>query len=96
MRETEIERLVVKTVENAGGIAYKFVSPGRDGVPDRLCVLPDGLVFFVETKAPGKKPQPAQVREHRRLRRLWYKVLVVDSLAAAARVVRDARSQATE
>ncbi len=70
-----------------GGIAYKFVSPGRRGVPDRLIVFPIApehieiiakYVRFVETKAPGKKPDLHQVREHKRLRKMGFKVEIID------------------
>lgn len=51
--ERDIERWLVKSVEALGGKAYKFTSPGRRGVADRLVVLPGGAVWFVEVKAPG-------------------------------------------
>ena len=52
MRESDIERRLVQGVKKLGGRAYKFVSPGNVGVPDRLVVLPGGIVLFVEVKAP--------------------------------------------
>lgn len=45
-----------------GGLAPKFTSPGFDGVPDRLILLPGGKVAFIELKAPGKTLRPLQVR----------------------------------
>jgi hypothetical protein len=42
MREKDIERKLTKAVMNMGGLAPKFVSPGFDGVPDRLVLLPEG------------------------------------------------------
>lgn len=53
--EKQIEQSLVKAVKNMGGIAPKFVSPGFDGMPDRIVLLPHGLMAFVEVKAPGKK-----------------------------------------
>jgi Holliday junction resolvase len=50
MKEAEIERKLVKAVERMGGLAFKFVSPGACGVPDRLLVMPGGRVYFVELK----------------------------------------------
>ncbi|MEQ1975016.1 VRR-NUC domain-containing protein [Xenorhabdus sp. SGI240] len=79
IREDVIERHLVIEVKKAGGIAYKFVSPGRRGVPDRIVVLPNGRVIFVECKAPGEKPRPDQLREHERLRALGQEVVVLDS-----------------
>ncbi|MBI6549912.1 VRR-NUC domain-containing protein [Xenorhabdus lircayensis] len=79
IREDVIERHLVNEVKKLGGIAYKFVSPGRRGVPDRVVVLPNGRVVFVECKAPGEKPRPDQLREHERLRALGQTVVVLDS-----------------
>ncbi|CDG20658.1 putative nuclease p44 [Xenorhabdus poinarii G6] len=79
IREDVIEKHLVNEVKKAGGIAYKFVSPGRRGVPDRIVVLPNGRVVFVECKAPGEKPRRDQLREHERLRALGQTVVVLDS-----------------
>ena len=53
MREKTIEAKLVKAVRIMGGLAPKFVSPGFDGVPDRLVLLPKGKIAFIELKAPG-------------------------------------------
>lgn len=79
IREDSIEDHLVKQVKKAGGIAYKFISPGRRSVPDRLVLLPDGKVIFVECKAPGEKPTAAQLREHKKIRALGFAVWVLDS-----------------
>ena len=47
-------------------------------MPDRLVLLPDGYIAFVELKAPGKKPRPLQLARHRLLRRLGFPVYVID------------------
>mgnify|MGYP000274862135 FL=1 len=67
MREKTIEQHLVKAVKNSGGIAPKLVSPGFDGMPDRLVLLPGGKIGFVEVKAPGKEPRPLQVSIRRPL-----------------------------
>lgn len=67
MRESEVEKHLVKRVKEHGGIPYKFTSPGRCNVPDRLVVFPGGWIFFIETKAPKKSLRPGQVRERHRL-----------------------------
>lgn len=79
VRESTIERHLVAKVKAAGGTAYKFMSPGRKAVPDRLVLLPGGRVVFVECKAPGELPRADQVREHNRLRGLGFKVVMLDS-----------------
>lgn len=78
MREKTIEQHLVKAVKNSGGIAPKLVSPGFDGMPDRMVLLPGGKIGFVEVKAPGKEPRPLQVARHGLLRRLGFKVYVLD------------------
>ncbi len=78
MREKTIEQHLVKAVKNSGGIAPKLVSPGFDGIPDRLVLLPGGKIGFVEVKAPGKEPRPLQVARHGLLRWLGFKVYVLD------------------
>ena len=78
MREKTIEQHLVKAVKNSGGIAPKLVSPGFDGMPDRLVLLPGGKIGFVEVKAPGKEPRPLQVARHGLLRLLGFKVYVLD------------------
>ena len=55
MLESEVEKRLFKKVKNElHGRAFKFVSPGFNGVPDRIVLVPMGRIFFVETKAPGK------------------------------------------
>lgn len=78
MREKSIEHKLVSAVRAKGGIAPKFVSPGFDGMPDRLVLLPDGKCGFVEVKAPGKKPRPLQLSRHRLLRELGFLVFTLD------------------
>jgi hypothetical protein len=78
MREKYIEQKLIKAVKAAGGLALKFMSPGYNGVPDRLILLPGGIVAFAEIKASGSKPRPLQERRHEMLRQLGFKVYVID------------------
>ena len=79
MRESAVESHFKKRVKERGGYAYKFVSPGHHGVPDRIAVMPDGITIWCEIKAPGETPRDDQVREHQRLRDLGHVVLVLDT-----------------
>lgn len=79
MTEKEIEKYLVGCIKEIGGRAYKWVSPGNDGVPDRIVVMPEGKVVFVELKKPGGKPTLLQSSQHRRLRELGCDVRVIDS-----------------
>lgn len=88
MREKEVEKKFCDSVKENGGVAYKFVSPGHVGVPDRIVIYPVAnsdkktvaqYIRFAELKAPGKKPRPSQVREHERLKKMGFVVEVIDS-----------------
>ncbi len=70
MHEKQIEQKLVKYVTDLGGWALKLSSPGTSGLPDRLLLMPGGIVAFVEVKAPGKKPRALQQVQMRRLKQL--------------------------
>jgi hypothetical protein len=78
MKEKDIEQKLVKAVKAAGGLALKFISPGYDGVPDRLLLMLGGRIAFAEVKSHGVKPRPLQIRRHGMLRHLGFKVYVID------------------
>ena len=78
MREREVEKALVKAVQARGGICPKWTSPGLDGVPDRIVMLPNGRIGFVELKAPGERPRPLQVARMRQIEALGYKCYVCD------------------
>lgn len=79
MREKQIEKKLITEVKKCGGICPKWVSPGFDGVPDRIVLLPGMKIAFVEVKAPGEKPRPLQLARHKFLRRLGFQVYVLDN-----------------
>ena len=87
MREKKIEQKLVTAVKKHGGICPKFVSPGFDGMPDRLLLLPHGRFAFVEVKAPNQKPRPLQLSRHRLLRRLGFQVYVLDALEDIDKII---------
>ncbi|NHN33524.1 VRR-NUC domain-containing protein [Paenibacillus agricola] len=78
MRESTLERRLVREVERIGGQAPKWVSPGNRGVPDRLVILPDGRTLYVEMKAPGKPLSPLQAKWAKTLRELGHGVYKID------------------
>lgn len=79
LRESVIENYLVKEVKKAGGRAYKFTSAAYRSIPDRMCVFPEGVLVFVECKAPGRTPTNRQWQEIRFLQRLGQLVVVIDS-----------------
>lgn len=104
LRESDIEKYLVKRVKALGGECRKVQFIGRPGAPDRLVMLPatpataieHGVpwtyikperVIWVELKAPGKKAEPHQAREHARMRKMGQRVEVVDSFARVDEVL---------
>lgn len=92
MREKTVEEKLVKAVKAMGGICPKWVSPGFDGMPDRIVLLPDGRMAFVEVKAPGEKPRPLQRSRHELLRSLGYQVYVLDKPEQIGGILDDIRT----
>ena len=78
--ESTVERHLREETKKRKGMALKFISPGMNGVPDRIVLMPDGKMAFVELKAPGKKPRPIQMKRKRMLERLGFPVYVVDNI----------------
>ena len=92
MKEREIERKLVRAVKSMGGIAPKFVSPGFDGMPDRIVLLPGGRIGFAEVKRYGEKPRPLQESRHGLLRRLGFKVYVLDDAEQIGGIIHEIQS----
>lgn len=80
MLEKEIEAKVCDYAKTKNVLVYKFTSPNRMAVPDRLFIRPDGRIWFCEFKREGQKPTPAQDREHHRLRQHKVSVFVIDNV----------------
>lgn len=90
--EKTIEAKLVKEVKLMGGLALKFVSPGMDGVPDRIVLLPGGRMAFVELKSDGKKMRPLQVRRKAQLEALGFSVYCIDSVELIGGVLNEISS----
>ncbi len=73
-KEKVVETYLREQAKSLGGKAYKCVSPGNDGMPDRMVCLPVERIAFVETKAPGKTSAPLQKKKHAELRAMGFKV----------------------
>jgi len=86
-KESDIEKYLVKRVKDVGGQIRKAQWVGHVGAPDRRVMLPNRPPIWIELKAPGKKPEPHQVREHNRMRRLGELVEVIDSYEAVDNLI---------
>lgn len=81
MRESRVEQHLTRRVREAGGDTFKL-APTHVGMPDRLVMLPGGLIFLVELKAPGGRLRPAQIEWHRRAEGRGTSVHVLSSIEA--------------
>jgi hypothetical protein len=87
MLERDIEKAVCDYAKSKGLIAYKFTSPNRRSVPDRLFCGPGNVHFFIEFKAPGKKPTAKQQREIDRLQGLGHHTYACDNIEVGKSIV---------
>ena len=87
MLEKDIEKKVCDYAKEKGMLVYKFTSPARRGVPDRLFVVNGGRIFFIEFKAPGKLLSPAQEREHYRLAQHGVDVYTTDNTVEGCAII---------
>ena len=88
MKEAYIEQRVCYYAKTKYGILTdKFTSPNRRSVPDRLFCLCGGRTFFIEFKAPGKKPTAQQHRDHERRRALGHHVYVIDNIETGVKII---------
>ena len=91
MLESEIEKRLVREIRRAGGMAYKFVSPGNTGVPDRIVILP-GEIIFVELKTETGRLSQAQTRQIKKLRSLGMRVEVLRGLKEVEEFLNEIRA----
>ena len=89
MREKEIEKKLALEAKKRGGLAVKFVSPGFDGMPDRILLMPEGRIAFVEVKASGKRPRPLQMARHKLLRELGFSVFILDDESQITKIIEE-------
>ena len=92
MLEKDVEKELVRKTEESGGMAWKFVSPGKSGVPDRIILLPNGKIGFVELKAPGEKMRPLQIKRKEQLEKLGFMVFMVDAKERIDSVLNEIRT----
>lgn len=85
--ERTVEQALKRSIEKAGGRCYKFTSPSRAGVPDRIVVL-RGRVVFVELKATGEKPRALQKAVAKTIRKAGGRVYCLSSVEQVTSFVR--------
>ena len=86
--EKDVEIHLKDIIEMLGGLCLKWVCPGLRGVPDRICLLPESIIFFVELKSEGKDLEPHQQRRARDLERLGHRCYMANTKAACNEIVK--------
>lgn len=61
--EKQLEAKIGRWCKDNGYLWYKFTSPARRSVPDRIAIAPNGAVLFLELKRKGNKPTTGQATE---------------------------------
>lgn len=89
MRESEIEKILVNEIRRLGGRAYKWVSPGNDGVPDRIVIFPEERPVFVELKTDTGKLSALQSAQIKKLKALGQQVEVVKGINGLSQFFQD-------
>lgn len=87
VRESYIEDYLIARAKARGGLLRKVKWIGRHGAPDRVLMLPGGIIIWIELKAPGEVPEDHQLREHKRMRDMGQVVMVIDSLDGVDRLL---------
>lgn len=87
--EKKIEKALAEEVKNLGGHCFKFLPQFVNGLPDRVCLLPGGKIFFVELKTTKQKARALQLLWHAKLRKLGFRVEVIDQTKQIKEILQD-------
>ncbi|MCI6937331.1 MAG: VRR-NUC domain-containing protein [Clostridiales bacterium] len=94
--EKRVEALLVSGVKQMGGVAYKFVSPGNSGVPDRIILMPGGKIYFVELKREDGQLTNLQKRQINRIRKVDCRVDVLRGMVEVSNFLLRLRAEQLE
>ena len=91
MKESEkvVERKLVELCKLNGGMCIKLLSFHINGLPDRMCLFKPAQVIFVELKTTNQKPRPLQIAIHDKLRKLGFRVEVIDTVEQVVNLIED-------
>lgn len=87
--EKIIERKLVEKCKSCGAMCIKLLTYQFIGLPDRMCLFPNGVIVFVELKTTGEKPRKIQLNIHNKLRNLGFRVEVIDSIDQINSLIND-------
>ena len=77
--ESQLERKFCDEVKKVGGMALKFISPSCAGVPDRIVLMPNKKIYFVEMKSEVGKISNIQKYIFKKFSELGFKVYILNS-----------------
>jgi hypothetical protein len=89
--EKLLETKLKKEVEKMGGWCIKMLSTHITGLPDRICLLPGGTIFFAEIKTTKKKAKKIQILVHHKIRGLGFEVHLIDTSAQINKILDDVK-----
>ena len=87
--EKLVERKLVELIKQNGGLCIKLLTNQFTGLPDRMCLLPQGKLIFVELKTTGAKPRKVQLCVHNMLRKIGFRVEVIDSVSGVKALIEE-------
>lgn len=87
--EKLVEKKLCEYTKNAGGYCMKVMTQFFNGFPDRMILLPGGIIFFVEVKTTKQKARKLQVHIHNKLKELGFDVYVIDRVVNAKKLIDD-------
>lgn len=87
--EKYIERFLVDKIRARGGLCIKLLTNQFIGLPDRLILIPERRLAFVELKSTGQKPRKIQIAVHNKIRALGFKVYVIDSIDGITQLLKE-------
>lgn len=85
--EADVESYLVDKIRSIGGMCIKGNPHNQRGMPDRICILPKGLIVFVELKRPGRKPRPNQRLLINRFRKLGQHAVWANSFGMVDKLI---------
>ena len=91
--EKSVERKLVELTKQSGGLCIKLLTYQLTGLPDRMCLLPGGIIIFVELKTTGEKPRKIQLVVHRMLRNLGFRVEVIDTIKGVEDLIKEIENE---
>jgi len=91
--EKLLEKKLRDKIEGVGGLCWKLPTIHLAGIPDRICLIPGGIVVFAEIKTTKDKPKKLQLFWHRKLRKLGFRVEIIDKSCQIIELVNEFKNE---